>query len=67
MTNHVIFFFINIIRHIHKIAKSDYYFHLVRPPVSLRAWNNSASTGQILIKFDVTVFSKILSRKFKIN
>jgi len=29
------------------------------------AWNNSAHTGRILIKFDIWVFFEKLSRKFK--
>jgi hypothetical protein len=33
--------------------------------VGLSAWKNSASTGQIFIKFDIVGFFKNLSRKFK--
>jgi len=33
--------------------------------VRLYAWNNSASTGQIFVKFDICVFFENLSRKLK--
>jgi len=36
-------------RHVHKIAKTDYEFHHVS--VSPCAWNNSAPSGQIFMKF----------------
>jgi hypothetical protein len=37
----------------------------VRRSVGLPAWNASAPTGGIFIKFDVRIFFKILSRKLK--
>ena len=37
------------------------------PFVRLSAWNKSAFTGRILIKFDIWVFFENLSRKFKFN
>ena len=45
---------------IHKIAKSDY---LSCPS----AWNNSASTEEIFMKFYIWEFSENLSRKFKFH
>jgi hypothetical protein len=56
-------FLICFIRRIHQIVKSDYWFHYVCLCPS--TWNNSAPTGQILIKFDIRVFFKDLSRKEK--
>ena len=38
----------NIIRRVRKIADSDYWFH-----VHLSAWNNSALTGRIFMKFGI--------------
>jgi hypothetical protein len=35
--------------------------------VRLSAWNNSAPTGQIFMKFDIWVFFENMSRKFKLN
>jgi hypothetical protein len=43
-------------RHLRKISESDSLLRPVRPS----AWNNSAFTGQILMKCDIRVFfSKI--------
>jgi len=39
----------------------------VRPSVRLSAWNNSAPIGQIFMKFDIRIFFKNLSRKFKFH
>ena len=47
---------------VHKIAKSDCYLH-VRPS----AWNNSAPTGRIFMKFYIWVFFENLSRNFKFH
>jgi len=33
----------------------------------LSAWNNSAPTGRIFVKFDVSVFFETISRKFKFD
>jgi hypothetical protein len=54
-------------RHVCKIAKSYYWFSHVCPSVSLSPWNNSASTGRILIKFDTWVFFKNLSVEIKFH
>jgi hypothetical protein len=40
-------------RRVRKMTKSDYFLRHVRPSVSLFAWNKSAQTGRILIKFDI--------------
>jgi hypothetical protein len=37
----------------------------VCPSVRQSAWNNSAPTARIFIKFNITVFFENLSRKFK--
>jgi hypothetical protein len=58
-------FLICFITHVHQIVKSDYWFHDVC--LCLSTWNNSASTGQILMKFDISVFFKDLSRKLKFH
>jgi len=63
-------------RRVRKIAKSDRYLrHVclsyvcpsVRPSVRPSAWNNSALTGRIFMKFDVWVFFENLWRKFKFH
>jgi len=43
----------HIYRRAHKIAKSHYELRDVCPSVCSSAWNNSASTGRIFIKFDI--------------
>jgi hypothetical protein len=48
-------------RRVRKIAKSTISFV---PP---SAWNNSAPTGQIFMKFDVLEFFENMSRKFKVH
>jgi len=35
--------------------------------LSLFAWNRSAHTGRVFMKFDIWVFFKNLSRKFKFH
>jgi len=45
----------------HKIAKSDYEFRHVCLPVRLSAWNNSAPTQNIFIKFGICIFFESLS------
>jgi hypothetical protein len=51
-----------IFRRVRKIAKSDYLLCHVCPS----AWNNSAPTGRIFIRFCIWVFYENLSIKFKI-
>jgi hypothetical protein len=47
-----------------KLRKATISFVMsVRPS----AWNNTTSTGRILIKFDILVFVENLSRKFKFH
>ena len=50
----------SVFRRVRKIAKSDCWLRHVCPSV---AWNNSAPTGRIFMKFDI--FFESLSRKFK--
>jgi hypothetical protein len=59
-----------------KIAKLFNFCHLkklVRPEtfgphhVCPSAWKNSASTGRIFMKFDISTFFEDLSRKFKFH
>jgi hypothetical protein len=38
-----------------------------RSPVHVSAWNNSATTGQIFITFDIYVFLENLSKKLKFH
>jgi hypothetical protein len=52
-----------LFRFVRKIAKSDYKFR----HVCLSAWNSSAPTGQIFMKFDVRAFFEKLSRKFQFH
>jgi hypothetical protein len=49
----------HLLRHVHKIAKSDYQLYHVCPS----SWNSSASTAQIFMKLDIYGFFKIMSRK----
>ena len=51
------------LRRVRKNAKSDYYI----PHVCPSAWNNSAPTKRIFMKFDDCEFFKNLSRKFKFH
>ena len=59
----------DLVRRVLKIAKSDYWLRhecqSVRPSVRLSAWNNSAPTGRIFIRFDILAFFENLSRKLK--
>jgi len=50
-----------IIRRVREIANSDYWLRHVR----LSAWNNSAFTGRIFMKFGIWVLFKSMSRKFR--
>jgi hypothetical protein len=43
------------IRGVRKIEKNDYYLRHVCPSVHLLAWNNSAPTGRIFMKFDTNI------------
>jgi hypothetical protein len=54
-------------RNVRKIAKSDYYLRYVCPSVRLSAWNNSALTGRVFVKFDIWVFFEKMSGKFKFH
>jgi hypothetical protein len=54
-----------ILRRVRKIAKSNCQLRHVCVSVSTSAWNNSAPTGRIFIKFCIWGFSENLSRKFK--
>jgi hypothetical protein len=49
------FLSVSVFRHVHKIAKSDYWLRHVCL-VSQSTWNISAPTGRVLIKFDIGVF-----------
>ena len=42
-----------------KIVKSDYKLRLFSRSIRLSAWNNSALTGKIFMKFDFEHFSEI--------
>ena len=53
------------LRYVCEIAESVYYLRDFCLSVRPTAWNNSAPTGQILIKLDIGVYFKNLSRKFK--
>ena len=48
---------------VRKIAKRDYQFRYVRPS----AWNNSAPTGRIYMKFYIWVWFEELWRTFKFH
>jgi hypothetical protein len=52
----------HIVRRVREIAKSDYFLRHVCPS----AWNSSAPTGRIFIKFDIWGFFENLWRKFKL-
>ena len=49
-------------KRLRKTAKSDYQLHHVRPSVSLSARNNSAATRRILMKFDMRIFRKSVTK-----
>ena len=51
-----------LIRRVCKLSKSEYWFRHVCPS----AWNNSATTGEILIIFKIAGCFEYLSRKFKL-
>ena len=61
------FFFVALLRCIRKTAKHDYWLHHIYLRVHLSAWNNSAPTWQIFIKFEIWAFFENLSRKFKFH
>jgi hypothetical protein len=51
-----------------KLRKATISFVMsVRRFVRPSAWNNSAPTGRKFMKFDISVFSKNLSRNFKFH
>ena len=58
----------DLVRRVRKIAKTDYWLRhdcpCARPSFRPSAWNNSAPTGRILIRFDILAFFENLSRKF---
>jgi hypothetical protein len=57
-----------VFRSVRKIAKSDYQLRHVCPSVLPSAWNDTAPTGRIFMKFDIlSVFFDNLSRKFKFH
>ena len=62
---------LQVFRRFRKIAKNVNQIHHVRPAVSLSvsrsAWNNSALTARISIKFDISIFFEHLSRRFKFH
>ena len=53
----VIYYYPYHFRRFRKIVKSDNEHRHVHPSVPLPAWNNSAPTGQIFMKFTVWYFS----------
>jgi hypothetical protein len=53
--------------YVRKIAKSDYYLRHIFPSVRLSAWNNSALTGRIFVKFDIWVFFEKNVRKIQVS
>ena len=55
-----------VFRRIRKREKSDCQLRHVCLSL-LSAWNNSATTGQNFMKFDICVFFENLSRKFMFN
>ena len=52
-----------VFRGVRKISKSDYWLRQVCPSCP-HAFNNSAPTARIFMKFDIAVFLQNLSRKF---
>ena len=52
-----------VFRFFRKIAISDYQLVLVRPS----AWNNSAPTGRIFMKFDISVFFEKYVEKIPVS
>jgi hypothetical protein len=64
-----------VFRRCRKIAKSDYQFRHIYPPfnpsicLSVRpsAWNSSAPTGRIFMKFDICIVFLNMLRKVKIH
>jgi len=50
-----------------KLRKSHYFLRHTCPSVPLSAWNNSAPTGRIFMKFGIWVFFEHLSRKFQLH
>jgi len=48
-------------------VESGYKLCHVCPFIRLSAWNNSAPTGQILMKLDIWVFFVNMSRSFRFH
>ena len=59
--------FSSVLRRDRRIAKSDYYFCNVCLSSCPYAWNNSTLTGRIFTKFDISVFSKNMSKKIQVS
>jgi len=57
--------YLPLFRRFHKLAKRDYYLTNICPSVHLSAWNNSAHTGRVFMKFDIIVVFENRLRKFK--
>jgi len=54
-------------RRIRGIAKGEFLLRHVRPSVRLSAWNNSAPTRRIVMKFDISVFfRKFVEKKIQV-
>jgi len=45
----------------------DISFLHIHPSFRPSAWNNSAATGQVFMKFDIRIFFENLSRKLKLQ
>jgi len=52
-----------VFRRVRKIGKSYYYLRHFCLPVRSSAWNISAPTGRIFMKFEIRIFLENLSKK----
>jgi hypothetical protein len=55
--------FISVFKFVRKTAKSGYYLFHICLSVCPVAWNNSAPTGRIFMKFDIWVFFEKICRE----
>jgi hypothetical protein len=58
---------LRVFRRVRKFTKSNYLLRHVCPSVRLSARNNTAPTGRIIIKFDISIFFENMSIKFKLH
>ena len=56
-----------VFRGVLKFTRSNYLFRHVCPSARLSAQNNSAPTGRIIMKFDISIFFENMSIQFRLH